>query len=107
MTYIFGTVGLGHRDRARSARRCCASNLAAACKDYEAKQGGAKELGGVGSAWHRWEVRAFRVQPNGKVIGLRAIEAEALLPDARIFVAARSPQRGGGGCHRGHGAARG
>jgi putative transport protein len=61
-------------------------DLVRACKDYEEKQGGGKELGGLGSAWHRWEVRAFRVQPSGKVIGLRAVEAEALVPDARIFV---------------------
>ena len=61
-------------------------DLAAACKDYEEKQGGTKEMGGAGSAWHRWEVRAFRVQPGGKAVGLRAVEAEALVPDARVFV---------------------
>src|SRR6201984_3864777 len=31
-------------------------------------------------------MRAFRVQPGARVIGLRAIEAEALVPQARIFV---------------------
>src|SRR4029077_8499168 len=61
-------------------------NLPAACKDYEDNQGGSKELGGPGTAWRRWEVRAFRVQPGARVIGLRAIEAEALLPQARVFV---------------------
>src|SRR5262249_1112550 len=61
-------------------------NLPAACKEYEEKQGGKKELGGIGSAWHRWELRAFRVPPDGKVVGLRAIEAEALVPGARVFV---------------------
>jgi putative transport protein len=62
-------------------------NLVAACKDYEEKQGGGvKEMGGAGSAWHRWVVRAFVVQPNSKVDGLRAAEAEALVPDARVFV---------------------
>src|SRR5439155_111697 len=61
-------------------------DLIAACKDYEEKQGGTKELGGGGSAWHRWEVRAFRVKPGGPASGLRAIEAEALVPDARVFV---------------------
>src|SRR5206468_2256977 len=34
----------------------------------------------------RWEVRAFRVRPGGPASGLRAIEAEALVPDARVFV---------------------
>src|SRR5215469_10651785 len=31
-------------------------------------------------------MRAFRVQSNGKVVGLRAVEAEALIPNARVFV---------------------
>jgi putative transport protein len=61
-------------------------NLPAACKEYEEKQGGTKEMGGAGSAWNRWEVRAFRVQPGGRAVGLRVAEAEALVPDARIFI---------------------
>jgi putative transport protein len=43
-------------------------------------------MGGAGSAWHRWELRAFRVKAGGKAVGLRAAEAEALVPDARVFV---------------------
>jgi putative transport protein len=61
-------------------------DLVAACKDYEEKQGGTKDLGGAGSAWHRWEVRAFQLRPGGRVIGLRAAEAEGLIPDSRVFV---------------------
>src|SRR5258705_370487 len=61
-------------------------NLFTACKDYEEKQGGTKELGGAGSAWRRWEVRAFRVAQGGKAVGLRVPEAEALVPDARVFI---------------------
>src|SRR5256714_3451961 len=85
VTYMFGTVG----SAIVIALICPAllrMNLPAACKDYEEKQGGKKELGGAGSAWHRWEMRAFRVQASSKVNGLRAIEAEALVPNARVFV---------------------
>ena len=86
VTYMFGTVG----SAIVIAVLCpvlVRMNLPKACKEYEEKQGGGgKELGGAGSAWHRWEMRAFRVQPNGKVVGLRAIEAEALVPNARVFV---------------------
>jgi putative transport protein len=86
VTYLFGTVGsaivIGMMGPA-----LLRINLPAACKDYEEKHGGgAKELGGAGSAWHRWELRAFRVQPAGKAVGLRAAEAEAMIPDARVFV---------------------
>ena len=61
-------------------------DLEAACKDYEQKQGGVKELGGPGTAWRRWEVRAYRIAEGGKAVGLRVSEAEALLPDARLFM---------------------
>jgi putative transport protein len=85
VTYMFGTVG----SAIVIALICPAllrMDLVAACKDYEVKQGGSKELGGPGSAWHRWEMRAFRVQPGAKVNGLSAVEAEAMVPNARVFV---------------------
>jgi putative transport protein len=85
VTYMFGTMGSAIVI-AIFGPKLLGINLKAACKDYEEKQGGKKELGGPGSAWHRWEMRAFRVQPNGIVNGLRAVEAEALLPQSRIFV---------------------
>ena len=85
VTYMFGTVG----SAIVIALVCPAllrMDLVAACKDYEEKQGGTKELGGTGTAWHRWEMRAFRVAAGGVVNGLRAVEAEALIPNARVFV---------------------
>ncbi|MGB8889871.1 MAG: aspartate-alanine antiporter [Candidatus Korobacteraceae bacterium] len=85
VTYMFGTVGSAIVI-ALLGPVLLRMNLAAACKDYEEKQGGTKALGGAGSAWHRWEVRAFQVKPGSIVNGLRAIEVEALIPDARIFV---------------------
>jgi putative transport protein len=85
VTYMFGTVGSA-MVIALLGPFLLRFNIAAACKDYEEKQGGTKELGGAGSAWHRWEMRAFRVPPGARVVGLRAIEAEALFPQARVFV---------------------
>ena len=86
VTYIFGTVGSAIVI-ALVGPALLRIDLVAACKDYEEKQGGGKkELGGAGMAWHRWEMRAFRVPPGARVIGLRAIEAEAMLPNARVFV---------------------
>jgi len=86
VTYMFGTVGsavvIGI-----VGPMLFRINLPAACKDYEAKFGGsAKEMGGSGSAWNRWVVRAFKVKQDGKAVGLRAVEAEALVPNARVFV---------------------
>ena len=85
VTYMFGTMGSAIVI-ALVGPKLLRINLPAACKDYEEKSGGKKELGGAGTAWHRWELRAFRVQPGARVIGLRAIEAEALVPQARVFV---------------------
>ncbi len=87
VTYMFGTVG----SAIVIAVICPALlriDLPAACRDYEEKFGGGgkKELGGAGSAWHKWALRAFRIQPSGRVVGLRAIEAEALIPNARLFI---------------------
>jgi putative transport protein len=85
VTYMFGTVGSAIVI-ALLGPALLRINLPAACKDYEEKNGGTKELGGPGTGWRRWEMRAFRVQPGARVIGLRAVEAEALLPKSRIFV---------------------
>jgi len=85
VTYMFGTIGSAIVI-ALLGPALLRIDLPAACKDYEEKQGGTKELGGAGSAWHRWEMRAFRVQAGGIVNGRRAAEAEALLPGSRVFV---------------------
>jgi len=85
VTYLFGTVGSA-LVIALLGPVLLRIDLPAACKDYEEKFGGTKEAGGAGSAWHKWELRAFRVRKEGRVVGLRAAEAEALLPDVRVFV---------------------
>ncbi len=85
VTYMFGTMGSAIVI-AILGPKLLGINLEAACKDYEEKQGGVKELGGAGSAWRRWDLRAYRVGPGGKAVGLRVVEAEALVPDSRTFV---------------------
>jgi putative transport protein len=85
VSYMFGTVGSA-LVIALLGPKLLRIDLPAACKAYEESHGGAKELGGAGTAWHRRELRAFRVKPAGKAVGLRAIEAEAMVPDARVFI---------------------
>ena len=86
VTYMFGTMGSAIVI-AVLGPKLLGIDLVAACKDYEVKYGGVtKEIGGAGSAWRRWEVRAFRVAQGGKAVGLRVTEAEALVPDARLFI---------------------
>ncbi len=85
VTYIFGTVGSA-MILALLGPKLLGIDLVRACKDYEARLGGGKEIGGPGSAWRRFELRAFRVRQGARVAGMRAGEAEALVPDARVFV---------------------
>jgi putative transport protein len=86
VTYMFGTMGSAIVI-AIIGPALLRIDLVAACRDYEEKQGGGKkELGGAGTAWHRWAVRAYKVQPGGKAVGLRVAEAEGMVPDARLFI---------------------
>ena len=85
VTYMFGTVGSAIVI-ALIGPALLRIDVVKACQDYEQKSGTTKELGGAESAWHRWESRAFRVQPGGKVNGLRVVEAEALVPQSRVFI---------------------
>ncbi len=85
VTYMFGTMGSAIVI-ALLGPKLLGINLPAVCKDYEEKYGGTKEMGGAGSAWHRWELRAFRVRPGGRAVGQRAAAIEAMVPDSRIFV---------------------
>src|SRR5262249_1352757 len=85
VTYIFGTVGSAIV-LALLGPALLGIDLEAACKRYEEKHGGKKELGGPGTAWHKFEVPAFRVRDGGAGGGKTAQEAEALLPNQRVFV---------------------
>jgi putative transport protein len=86
VSYMFGTMGSAIVI-AILGPALLRINLVAACKEYEENQGGGKkELGGLGTAWQRWAVRAYKVQPGGKAVGLRVAEAEAMVPDARLFI---------------------
>ncbi len=86
VSYMFGTMGSAIVI-AVLGPKLLGIDLVAACKDYEEKHGGGKkELGGQGTAWYQRGVRAYKVRQGGKAAGLRAAEAEALVPDSRLFI---------------------
>jgi putative transport protein len=76
VTYMFGTMGSAIVI-AILGPKLLGIDLVAAAKDYELKQGGTQELGGLASAWRRWEVRAYRVQAGGRAAGLTVGEVES------------------------------
>src|SRR5262249_7668589 len=55
-------------------------------KRYEEEHGGKREVGGPGTAWHRFELRAYRVAEGGRAVGKTAEEAEAMVPNERVFI---------------------
>jgi putative transport protein len=85
VTYIFGTVGSAVI-LALLGPVLLGINLEAACKRYEEERGGKKEMGGPGTAWHQFDLRAFRVKEGGLAVGKTAQEAESLIPEQRVFV---------------------
>src|SRR6266404_1751295 len=85
VTYIFGTIGSAIV-LALIGPALLGIDLEAACKRYEEKHGGKKEAGGPGTAWHQFELRAFRVKERGPVVGKTVQEAEALVRGERVFL---------------------
>ena len=85
VTYIFGTVGSAIV-LALIGPALLGIDLEAECKRYEEEHGGKKAAGGAGTAWHHYELRAFRVREGGLAVGLTAAEAEARIPGERVFV---------------------
>src|SRR5215470_1676344 len=85
VTYIFGTVGSAVII-ALLGPALLGINLETASKRYEEEHGGKKQVGGPGTAWHQFDLRAFRVKEGGKAVGKTVQEAEALLPDQRVFI---------------------
>jgi len=85
VTYIFGTVGSAIII-ALVGPPLLGINLVEACKRYEAERGGKKAATGAGTAWHQFDLRAYRVKQDGAAVGKTAEQAEALVPNERVFV---------------------
>ena len=85
VTYIFGTVGSAIV-LALFGPALLGIDLEAACKRYEEEHGGKKQTGGPGTAWHQFGLRAYRVRERGPAVGKTVQEAEALIPDQRVFI---------------------
>src|SRR5262245_38651174 len=85
VTYIFGTIGSAIV-LALLGPALLGIDLEAACKRYEEQHGGKRALGGPGTAWHQFELRAYRIAADGRAVGKTVQEAEAFLPEERVFV---------------------
>src|SRR5580692_9956339 len=85
VSYIFGTVGSAVII-ALLGPVLLGIDLEEACKRYEEKHGGKKAVGGPGTAWYQFELRAYRVREDARIVGMTAEEAERLVPEQRVFI---------------------
>jgi putative transport protein len=86
VTYIFGTIGSAII-LATLGPILLRIDLVAACKEYEASLGGTQEVGGAGVAWHKYELRAYRIPEGGPAIGRTVGQIEASEPTGtRLFI---------------------
>jgi putative transport protein len=85
VTYIFGTIGSAIV-LALIGPALLGIDLEAACKRYEEQHGGKRALGGPGTAWHQFELRAYRIAADGRAVGKTVQDAEAFLPEERVFI---------------------
>jgi putative transport protein len=84
VTYIFGTAGSAWL-LASIGPKLLRVDLAAECKQLEAKMGAGEAEPGVMSMARRFDVRAYRVT-NKELVNKTVAELEALPTDARVFV---------------------
>ncbi|MCF3932031.1 aspartate-alanine antiporter [Acuticoccus sp. M5D2P5] len=85
ITYIYGTFGAAVV-LSLLGPRLLRIDLAAACRDYEQRMGGSSDADSVGSAWHQYIIRAYRIEPGAALVGKTVAEAEIELHRGRIFI---------------------
>lgn len=85
VTYIFGTVGSAII-LAQLGPMLLRIDLVKACKEYELSLGAA-ELVTAGTAWHQYELRAFRISGESSVVGMTIRQVEAMEAEGvRLFI---------------------
>jgi len=85
ITYLWGTIGTGII-LSMLGPKLIGTDIVEACKQYAAKMSKGEPEGGMGSAWHQLEMRAFEVAANGEAVGKKVAEVENLHPVARMYI---------------------
>jgi len=85
LCYVFGALGVilfcSH-----AGPRLLGIDLKAEARKLEDELGIDRAKAGVASAWRPFEMRAYRLEPGGRAIGMTVEAAEAAVPDSRLFV---------------------
>lgn len=83
--YIFGAIGV-ILFCSVVGPKLLRVDLAAEALKLERELGIKRSSKGVSSAWHRFELRAYRVAEGAPIVGLSRGEAEAKFPEHRLFI---------------------
>ena len=83
--YVFGALGV-IVFCSQLAPKLLGIDLKAEAVKVEDELGIDRAKAGVASAWRPFEMRAYRLEPGVKVIGQTVQKAEAMVPDARLFI---------------------
>ncbi len=85
VTYIFGTIGTG-MILAYLGPRMLGIDLPKECARYEKEHSAGEPDGGMESAWHGYDLRAFKIKADGEAVGKSIGQAENLHPETRLFI---------------------
>ena len=83
--YVFGAVGV-ILFCSVVGPRLLGIDLAAEALKLEQELGISRTAPGVASAWHRFELRAYRIAEHAPIAGLSVAAAEAKFPEHRLFI---------------------
>jgi putative transport protein len=83
--YIFGALGV-ILFCSVAGPRLLGIDLTAEALKLERELGMTRTAAGVSSAWHRFELRAYRIAENAPIVGVSMIAAETRFPEHRLFI---------------------
>ncbi len=83
--YLWGTIGTGVI-LSMLGPKLLGIDLEKECKKYEAELSQGTPEGGMNSAWHQLQIRAFEIKDGSKIVGMTVAEGEALHADERMFI---------------------
>ena len=85
LCYVFGAFGVIYVCGTLGPK-LLKIDLQAEAEKVEEEYGVVRTKAGITSAWQRFEVRAYRLEANGRVVGKTVAEAEKAASDKRLFV---------------------
>lgn len=85
ITYLWGTIGTGVI-LSMLGPKILRVDIAEECRKYEAEMSKGEPVGGMNSAWHQLQMRAFEVAPDSPGVGKTVAQLEGIHREARLYI---------------------